>query len=444
MNPLFPHYKATLRLGLPIAVGQLGFIIMGFADTLMVGRYATTSLAAAAFVNTLFNLVTFVIIGYSYGLSPLISAHCGRGELRAAGSTLRQAMVANGLFGALLTAVMAVLFFFLDYMGQPAEIMPEVRSYYLVMLSSLIFLAAANMLRQFTDGTSDTATGMWVLLAGNVVNVVLNALLIYGIGPFPRLGLLGAGLATLLSRLFTVAAMVAVLSLRRRYRPFMVGWLASRIHWGAVRRVNAQSLPVALQMAMETGAFTFSGVMAGWFGAAQLAGYQVVMTIGSLGFLLYSSFGSGIGIRVARYSGTADRTGVHLAATAGCHILCAMAATASLVFWLFGSTLADAFTTDSAVRSAAIALIPMLILYQFADAMQVCFAHALRGTGYVRPMVRVAFFSYLLLNIPCALLFGLVFGWGVQGIFLALTLGLSTAAPLYYRHFRRARQGGEL
>ena len=76
--------------------------------------------------------------------------------------------------------------------------------------------------------------------------------------------------------------------------------------------------------------------------------------------------------------------------------------------------------------------------------MQICFAHALRGTGYVRPMVGVAFFSYLLLNIPCALLFGLGFGWGVQGIFLALTLGLSTAAPLYWRHFRRAQREGRL
>lgn len=134
------HYSATLRLGLPIAVGQVGVILMGFADTMMVGHYSTDSLAAASFVNNLFNLVTFLLMGYSYGLTPLVSAHCGRGERGEAGACLKNALVANGLYGLLLLGAMTALYFFLDRMGQPEEILPLVRPYYIVVLVSMVFV----------------------------------------------------------------------------------------------------------------------------------------------------------------------------------------------------------------------------------------------------------------------------------------------------------------
>lgn len=111
IRQLRPHYGATLRLGLPIAIGQVGVIVLGFADTMMVGRYATDALAAAAFVNNLFTLVTFLIMGYSYGLTPLVSSCFGRGQHHRAGYHLRSAMVANTLFGLPLIALMGVLYF---------------------------------------------------------------------------------------------------------------------------------------------------------------------------------------------------------------------------------------------------------------------------------------------------------------------------------------------
>ena len=151
---------------------------MGFADTMMVGRYSTDALAAASFVNNLFTLVAFLMMGYSYGLTPLVSAHYGRGEKIKAGGVLKRALAANG--------VSVPCHFFFGHMGQPAEILPLVRSYYLVILVSMVFVMLFNVLRQFTDGTTDTSTGMWALLSGNAFNIVGNFLLIYGIGPFPN------------------------------------------------------------------------------------------------------------------------------------------------------------------------------------------------------------------------------------------------------------------
>ncbi len=437
MKALLPHYKATLRLGLPIAIGQIGVILMGFADTMMVGRYSTDALAAASFVNNVFTLVTFLLMGYSYGITPLISAHYGRGENLKAGGVLKQALVANGLYGLLLVALMGGLYFFLDHMGQPREIMPLVRSYYVVILLSMLCVMAFNAVRQFTDGITDTATGMWILLSGTALNIVGNYFLIYGIGPFPELGLLGAGLSTLFSRVCMAAAIIGVVAFRQRYAADRRGWSLTGGSCREVLRVNRQSLPVSLQMGMESGSFTFSAVMAGWIGAVPLAGYQVMVTIGTLGFLFYYSFGAGMSIRVATFVGTSDWARVRLAANAGCHILCVMAALSSLTFLLFGKSLISLFTSDAQVIALSVSLIFPLILYQFGDAMQICFANALRGTSHVMSMIWIAFVSYILVNIPAGYVLGFPCGLGITGIFLAISLGLFTAAPLFYFHFRK-------
>ncbi len=437
MKQLLPHYKATLRLGIPIAIGQIGVIIMGFADTMMVGRYSTDALAAASFVNNVFTFVSFLLMGYSYGLTPLVSALVGRREEHQAGSLLKQAMMANTLYGLLLTGIMGLLYFYLDRMGQPAEILPLVRSYYVVILVSMLFVMLFNALRQFTDGTTDTATGMWILLLGNALNIVGNVFLIYGVGPFPELGLLGAGISTLLSRVFMALSLIAVVCFRKRYAVYRAGWQAQRIRLADVKHVNKQSLPISLQMGMESGSFMASAVMAGWIGAIPLASYQVMVTIGTLGFLFYYSFGAGMSIRIAAFAGTSDWERVRLAAKAGCHILCVMAAISSLTFLLLGEPLIRLFTTDAQVLATSLTLIVPLILYQFGDAMQICYANALRGTSHVMSMMWIAFISYIIVNIPAGYLLGFPCGLGITGIFLAISLGLFTAAPLFYYQFRK-------
>lgn len=430
-------YKETLRLGIPLAIGQIGVIVMGFADTMMVGRYSTDALAAASFVNSVFNLVTFLLMGYSYGLTPLISAHYGRGELREAGLTLRHALVCNVGFALILIAALGISYFFLDHMGQPAEILPLVRPYYITILVSMLFVAAFNALRQFTDGITDTAAGMWALLSGNALNIVGNWLLIYGIGPFPELGLLGAGISTAFSRFAMMAILATIILSRRKYAVFREGILARQLHSSELRRINRQSLPVGLQMGMESGSFTMSGIMAGWLGAIDLATYQVMVTMGTLGFLLYYSFGSSMSIRIAAFFGQKDWGRVRQASRAGCHILLGMALISSSMFFFFGEEIARMFTSDQAVIALALTLIPPLLLYQLGDAMQVCFSNALRATGHVKPVMWIAFVSYVVVNIPIGTMLAFPLHLGSTGLFLAFSAGLFTAAVLFFLNFRK-------
>ena len=432
------HYSATLRLGVPIAIGQLGVIILGFADTLMVGRYSTDALAASAFVNNLFTLFTFLLMGYSYGLTPIVSALFGQGKQAEAGEQLKPALLSGTVFCLLLMAVWGIAYFNLEHFGQPDELLPLIRPYFLVILVSMIFVMLYNELRQFTDGLTHTTLGMYTLMIGNALNIVGNWLLIYGPGPFPEMGLMGAGIATLLARVLMVVLMVAALWWKKGYAPYREGFARCRASLDGMQAIVRASLPIAIQMGLECAAFTMSAVMAGWVGKVELAAYQVMVTIGTLGFLLYYSFGAGTSIRVANFYGQHDRTNVFHAGAAGRNLLFLMAACSSLLIYLLAEPLIRVFTTDKAVIAISLSLIPFLVLYQFADAMQICYANILRGTGHVLAMVRIAIISYLIVNIPAAFILGFSLGWGVKGIFLAFFIGLFTAATLFFKEYRKA------
>ena len=432
------HYSATLRLGVPIAIGQLGVIILGFADTLMVGRYSTDALAASAFVNNLFTLFTFLLMGYSYGLTPIVSALFGQGKQAEAGEQLKPALLSGTVFCLLLMAVWGIAYFNLEHFGQPDELLPLIRPYFLVILVSMIFVMLYNELRQFTDGLTHTTLGMYTLMIGNALNILGNWLLIYGPGPFPEMGLLGAGIATLLARVLMVVLMVAALWWKKGYAPYREGFARCRASLDGMQAIVRASLPIAIQMGLECAAFTMSAVMAGWVGKVELAAYQVMVTIGTLGFLLYYSFGAGTSIRVANFYGQHDRTNVFHAGAAGRNLLFLMAACSSLLIYLLAEPLIRVFTTDTAVIAISLSLIPFLVLYQFADAMQICYANILRGTGHVLAMVRIAIISYLIVNIPAAFILGFSLGWGVKGIFLAFFIGLFTAATLFFKEYRKA------
>ena len=432
------YYRPILRLGIPIAIGQIGVIAMGFADTIMVGHVDTTSLAAASFVNSVFNVVTYLLLGYSYGLTPLISSLTGRNERGAAGETFKSGLLCNLIFSLILMLILGAGYFFLGRMGQPGEILPLVRPYYLTLWASVFFMAMFNAFRQFTDGISETATGMWVILGGNLLNVIGNALLIFGLFGLPRLGLLGAGLSTLFARIVMALVMAGLFVGRKKYAAYRRGFANEPMRRASLRKLHRQSCPIALQMGMESGVFTVSGIMAGWLGALSLAAYQVIITMSGLGFMLYYSFGAGITIRVAHFMGLNDIHGVRKTGRAGMRILLVMAALSSMLFYFGGEAMIRCFTPDDAVIALAVSLLPPLVLYQLGDSMQICFANALRGTSYVMPMMWIALVSYVLINLPASYLMAFPLGLGIQGLFYAFSVGLFTAAVLFAYYFYKA------
>lgn len=429
-------YVAVMKLGLPILVGQLGMIVVGFADNIMVGRYSTAALASASFVNNLFNVAIFACVGFTYGLTPLVGSLFTQQRFRAIGSLLRTGVYLNILFALLVTAVMLGLYLMVDRLGQPDELLPLIRPYFRLYLAGLVPVALFNVFAQWAYGINRTAMPMWIILGANVVNLIGNYLLIYGNCGCPELGLYGAGLSTLVARWLCPLMIAGVFMSLRRYRGYRDGFVERvGVTGQQMRVVFRTSMPVSLQLAFESGSFSFAAVMAGWLGAVSLAAFQVIVITGTLGFCVYYSIGSAVSVLVANASGLADRAGMRRIAFSGYHIILAMATVSSAIFIFFGSIVIKAFTDDQEVLLLASTLIFPLVLYQYADATQINFANALRGTSNVMPMLWIAFVSYVVIGVPATYLIAFPAGLGTYGIILSFSVSLIVAAVLFLWFF---------
>lgn len=438
----FGACRRILSLGLPILIGQLGMIVVGFADTKMVGLYSTEALASASFVNNLFNMAIFACVGFTYGLTPLIGSLFSQGRLEAIGATLRRGVAVNLLFGAIVTLLMGGLYLNLDHLGQPQELLPLIRPYYLIYLAGIIPVALFNAFAQWAYAINRTAMPMWIILGSNILNIAGNWALIYGNWGFPELGLTGAGISTLIARVVCPAVIIIVFITSRWSGPYRRGFSREARGQGAgAGRIVSTSLPVSLQMVFESGSFSVAALMAGWIGAIALAAYQVIVIIGTLGFCVYYSVAAAVSVLVANAAGAGSRVMMRHVARSGYLILLLLATCSSLLFAFAGPSILGQFTNDPEVMAVALTLIVPLVLYQYGDATQICFANALRGTSDVMPMVWIAFVSYAVIGVPATYLLAFTFGYGVYGIVMSFSVSLFVAAGLFAAYFFRATRG---
>ena len=426
-------------LAFPVFLGQLGNIAVGFADNIMVGHYSTEALASASFVNNFFNIAIFACVGFTYGLTPIIGAMYARGETDRIGRAVRAGIWVNTLFTIAVASIMLGIYFNLHRLGQPDELMPLIRPYYLIVLSGMLPVCIFNVLAQWSFGCNDTALPTWIVLAANAVNIFGNYLLIYGNWGLPELGLTGAGISTLTARFICMGAILWVFFGTRRGTPYIAGFRAKADRSdGMFRRVAATGFPVSMQMTFETASFSGSAIMAGWIGAVSLAAFQIVAISGMLGFCIYYSIGAAMAIPLSQAAGTGDRAAMRRTAWGGYHLILATMVLVSALFALGGSHIMGLFSSDPAVIGLAVTLIVPLVLYQFGDATQISFANALRGTSHVMPMLYIAFVSYIVIGLPCTYLLAFPAGLGLYGIVLSFSVCLLVAAVLYLYFFLRA------
>lgn len=437
------HYKTLLAVGMPLVMGQIGMLLVSFADTLMIGHHGLEELAAASFVNNVFILCILIGLGFASGLTPMVGALYGQGRLREAGRVLRNSLAANALMGMGLTGVMGVLYFFLPRLGQPEELLPLIRPYYLVQLVSLLPVMLFNSFKQYSDGASDTKPSMWIVLSGNLLNIVGNYLLIYGRAGLPEMGLMGAGISTLLSRLYMAVAFAWLFFGTRRYGPGRRGFYAGRIDRAIFRRLHVLGVPLAFQMGMETASFSLCAVMVGWLGTLELAAHQIMVTISQVCFMVYCGMAAAVSVRVSFYHGRGDKVSVRRTAYAGHHLilLCAFITTVPLL--LLRNDLGGLFTESAEVSRLIAMLVLVLALYQFGDGMQINYANALRGIADVKSLMLYAFIAYFVVSLPASYFFGFVMGWGLVGVWLAFPFGLTIAALLYFFRFEKQTRPAE-
>ena len=439
------HYRSLIRLGIPIVIGQIGIVVVGLADNIMIGQFDTLHLAAASFVNSAFNIPILFGLGFSYGLTPLIGQYFGRRDKFHVGQLLRNSLLVNFCIGLLLTLIMGVVWLNIDQLGQPEELLPLIRPYFSLQLASLVFVMLFNSFKQFADGITDTQTPMYIMLSANVLNIAGNYILIYGKFGLPALGIVGAGISTLAARIVMLAAFAILFYRSVRYRRYLAGYKKSRYNLPDILSLNKMGWMVGIQMGLETALFGLTGIMIGWLGSIALAAHQIMIAISTLGFMIYYGIGAAISVRISHVFGQGDLVNVRRTTAAGFHLILVLALTASVLFLSSQNFIGYLFTTSPEVTHLVSTLIIILVAYQFGDALQITYANSLRGIGDVVSMAVISFVGYLLIALPVCYLCGFILKGGITGIWIGYPIGLTlTGALLCIRYYRRTRNGAPL
>ena len=429
--------KRLLVLAGPIVIGQLGVVLVSFADTFMVGHYGVKELAAASFVNNLTMLLVVTGLGFSLGLTPLVSEAEGRADRKLAGALLRNGLKSNAVLAALVFIVMVVLYLNLDNMGQPEELLPLIKPYYIVVSVSILCTYFFNAFKQFTDGLTKTKVSMTVIIASNVMNIVGNYVLIYGKAGFPEMGLLGAGISTLAARIFTVAAMAGYVFFNKRMKEYVAGFRSKAESRGLLGKVTRLGIPIGLQMGMETASFSLVVILVGKLGTTELAAHQVMVTISQICYMLYIAVASASAIMISSFSGRKMFREISLTSRAYVSVLGLTVICAGSVI-LFLRPLSSLFTESGIVTDMVATIALPFLLYQFGDGLQIAYANALRGLQKVKPILPIAFVSYFIISIPASYVFAFPLGMELPGIWYGFPISLTFAGIFYYLTYRKA------
>lgn len=428
--------REILRIGLPIMLGQACVIILAFADNIMIGWHSVDELAASSFVNNVMNLFILTELGFAAGMTPMIGADNGTGNIKGIGITVKNGLMTNGIIGGISIILLTIIYFCLDHFGQAPELMPYIKPYFAIIGISTLFALGFNVLKQFTDGICRPMISMTLLMIGNLLNIFGNWVLIYGKLGFPEMGLTGAGISTLVSRALILLVFVVFIFKSKKMNEYARAIKEALLSRGEMKTVFKMGYPVGIQMALESSTFTFAAVMAGWLGVIQLAAHQVVITISQLFFLMMQGLSFAVSILVSNAFGRKDLGSVREYARKGYFMTLGISATLSVLLYCFRYQAAGIFTDSPEVSAMAVSLFFLLFAYQFGDGLQLCFANVLRGIQDVRPIMYAAFVSYYLIAIPSAYVLGFKTSLGIHGIWLGFPIGLTLAGIFFYARYR--------
>ena len=334
------------------------------------------------------------------------------------------------LLSIVLVGILTVIYFNVEHMGQPAELYPLIKPYFLISMISIIFIMLANSFRQFVEGITDPSVSMWILVIGNALNIFGNYVLIYGKFGCPEMGLMGAGYSTLISRVFMFVMFVLVFLLRPSYKAYRRGFMRMWVLPNRLKRVTKLGLPIAFQQGLEAATFSLTAIMVGWIGSIELAAHQVVIAISTISFTTYLGLGSATAIRTSFYKGAKDWDQVRKTTFAGIHLGIIVSTITCIALYAFRNQISFVFSDDPQVAAIVVMLLPILMLYQYVDGAQIVLANSLRGLSDVKPIMWISFITNFLIAIPAGYLLGFPFGMGIEGIWLAYPIGFVFSVTL--------------
>ncbi len=440
------EFQYNLKLAAPVMMGMIGHTLVALVDNIMVGQLGTAELAAVSLGNSFMFIAMSLGIGFSTAITPLVAEADAEHNFKNGKSVFK-----NGLF--LCTALGVVLFLaillakpLMYLMKQPVEVVELAIPYLDLVAFSLIPLICFQALKQFSDGLSMTRYPMYATLIANVVNVILNYLLIFGKFGFPEMGIVGAAVGTLVSRLTMVIFLWFLLKGKEKSKKYVTQIKIFVIESKMVKKIIALGFPSALQMFFEVAIFTAAIWLSGILGKNPQAANQIALNLSSMTFMVAMGLSVAAMVRVGNQKGLQKFTDLRRIAISIFLLSFLIAIVFALVFIVCNQLLpkiyldvddADNLIDNTEVISIAAKLLIIAALFQISDAIQVTVLGALRGLQDVKIPTFITFIAYWVVGFPVSYYLGLYTAYESSGIWIGLLAGLTTSALLLYFRFNK-------
>lgn len=432
-----PHISSSLKLAIPVMLSQLGHVMMGVVDSLMVGHVGTVPLAASSLANVAFNVILLFGIGVSYAITPLVAAAHGENDPAKAGDVLRHGLAINLLNSFILAGLVMAFKNILYHIDQPEDVVREALPYLGIITFSIVPTLIFQTFRQFTEGLSLTRVAMIAVIGSNVIHVPLNYIFIFGHFGLPAMGLSGAGWATLISRVVMAGGIALYVFRSKDFHKYSNGFSVVKYSKALFNKMLHIGLPAGVQLIFEVAAFDMSAVMMGWFGTRTLAAHQIAINLATISFMTTSGLAAAATIRVSNEIGRKDFGTMRTVAFTLLGLAMVIMFLWGLLFVLGRNFLPTLYVSDPEVISIAGPLLVIAGFFQLSDGVQVVCLGALRGLHDVKVPSIFIFVAYWIIGLPLGYALAFQAGWGAPGVWTGLLVGLTITAVAMVVRFQK-------
>ena len=447
-----PYYKRNLKVAGPIVLSQVGVALTQLVDTFMVGKLGTTELAAVSLASSIALMGFLFVNGLLMGATPIVGQLFATADVDAdekrmqMGKIFQNQILLSVISSVLMLGLLYVVRLFLYNMGQDVAVVDCAIPYYVILIISILPNTLFMAGKQLLEGLGNTSVAMAITIVANIVNIVFNYFLIYGNCGFPQMGVIGAGLATFIARVVMAVALFIMIYMRHEWRQYCKEFRIGLFDWRCVVEILRVGFPIAVHILVEMSAFSLSGIMMGWLGAAALASHQIAAQTGNVLFMVVLGISAATTIRVSHQYGAKDYVAMRMAANASIHLCLFANMVMGLLLVIFRKNVVMLFSSDPEVIRLGSQVLIMAGIFQLSDGMQAVGAGILRGLKDVKVTMYVAFLSYLVINLPLGYIMAFVVGLGAPGVWMGFIGGLSVAAILfrirYVRDFQKIERNG--
>ena len=444
INNYTKEFNYNLKLAFPVILGMLGHIFVSFADNIMVGQLGAAELAAVSLGNSFFFIAMSLGIGFASAITPLVAEADSAKNNLGVKNALKHGLILCSILSVLLYLLILIAIPVIHYMKQPLEVVELAIPYLYIISISIIPLVVFEALKRFSDGLSNTKYPMYATIAANIINIIINYLLIFGSFGFPKLGIVGAGIGTLVSRIIMIFFLSLIFMKKEKFKPYVLNIKFRIVDSLIFKKIINIGFPSALQMLFEVGIFTAAIWMSGVLGKNFQAANQIAFNLSAMTFMVGVGLSVAAMIRVGNQKGLSDFIELRRIAFSVFMLTVLIEMFFAVMFLVFRDWLPTIYLDtenlsktleNTEVILIASKLLLIVALFQIFDGLQVVILGALRGMQDVKIPTIITFVSYWLIGFPISFYLGIYTPLKSTGIWIGLLISLVCASIMLYLRF---------